>query len=319
MAKEFSHTVPETEHGIRLDACIARTGGFGIRKAKRLIADGNVLVDGKIRPPHCKLEAGSCVTVRETEPVTVLPVPRLAAANKDYLAFIKPPGIHTAHIAGGNAPSLERSIASRWETIRSTTMVPENVRIPNFLAPLLPPLTEDGGTGCLWPPDPPELLSRLDAATSGLVAAAATPEAAARFKALEVAGSVTKCYLAVVHGAPAGRLVIRNRLDTDNRKKTRVLPESSPDGTRHTELHPLGAATAFSIPEADETMCLAAVFIKRGARHQIRAHLAHAGFPLIGDPLYGPADSPFSLRLHHACLAMPGFSAFCLPPWLNIP
>ncbi|MBU1247724.1 MAG: RluA family pseudouridine synthase, partial [Proteobacteria bacterium] len=46
--------------------------------------------------------------------------------------------------------------------------------------------------------------------------------------------------------------------------------------------------------------------IARGARHQIRAHLAAAGHPIVGDALYGTAGE--RLCLYHTALDFPGFS-----------
>ena len=51
------------------------------------------------------------------------------------------------------------------------------------------------------------------------------------------------------------------------------------------------------------------VEIETGRRHQIRAHLAAAGFPILGDPLYGPAPRPVGgvgrLMLHAWKLELP--------------
>ena len=46
---------------------------------------------------------------------------------------------------------------------------------------------------------------------------------------------------------------------------------------------------------------LVAVVIRKGFRHQVRAHLSHLGFPILGDPLYGvpaPPDTPQRMYLH---------------------
>ena len=317
MGKEIFHTVSDSEHGLRLDALIARIGEYSFRAAKRTIAEGNVLVNGRTRAPHYKVAAGACVMVRQTAPDQRFPPLELAAANSDYVAFIKPAGLHTAHIVESTSPSLEKSISRQWADCRTAGRLLPDYAIPDFLLPLLPQcVTNTPFPLASLPEAPPRLLSRLDAATSGIVPAATSATAAERFKALETAGQIRKYYLTVVHGIPEKDFVIQNALNMDTRKKTRVLAKVSPDETRHTEVFPLKSPPYTSIPGIGEHVSFALVRIRRGARHQIRAHLAHAGFPLLGDTLYGPDPEDADLHLHHACLAMPDFFAFCLPAWL---
>ena len=63
-----------------------------------------------------------------------------------------------------------------------------------------------------------------------------------------------------------------------------------------------------------EAMTLLQITIQRGARHQIRAHLAAAGHPIVGDHLYGRHPGRV-MYLHHAAISLPGFEAQCPPPW----
>ena len=55
----------------------------------------------------------------------------------------------------------------------------------------------------------------------------------------------------------------------------------------------------------------------RGARHQIRAHLGFAGFPLVNDAVYGDKDATpgQGFMLHHYRLRMPEFTVTALPDW----
>ena len=318
MSDEPVHIVPIAAHGSRLDAFAAGIMGCGVRAAKRLAQAGRILADGKPRPPHYKLEAGTAVTVSSPAPERSSPEIRLAAAGADYAAFIKPAGLHTAAITGKASPSLERAIREQWAAFRQSPVfatVPEiseslgkNLGGPFSSAPPSPgPFTQE----------PPVLLSRLDEATSGLVAAAFTPEAAEAFRAMETAGRAGKYYMAVVHGTVEHPFCMENALDTDNRKTTRVLPEPNADSTRHTAVTPI-PPEGLDIPALEPGKTLVAAHIRRGARHQIRAHLAHAGFPILGDTLYGPDKEPFPLHLHHARLVFPGFDAACFPNWLRI-
>ncbi len=161
------------------------------------------------------------------------------------------------------------------------------------------------------------LLTRLDFPTSGLVLAANSAEAETRFRAMEDEGRVRKTYLCLAEGEIAGQLELRFALDTAKRTKTRVL-QSEGGPLRRTLVRPL-------LFEADRGATLAAATIRKGARHQIRAHLAAVGRPLVGDPLYGPETGAetsaettaeaSAMYLHHAHIAFDGFSACAAPPW----
>lgn len=77
-----------------------------------------------------------------------------------------------------------------------------------------------------------------------------------------------------------------------------------------------------NIPQEKRGFSLLEVVIYLGARHQIRAHLSFAGYPIVGDPVYGPTQFASAhnldsqrLYLHHFGLAMPGFVALCQAPW----
>lgn len=309
----------EADNGLRLDAFIASRLACGLREAKRRAETGRVLVNGRIRPPHFKLRPGTTVLISADEAGPCSPWEheiRIVTAREHFTVFYKPAGLHTAHIAAGREPSLEHAVATGWPTLRQAWLS----KAPHPPAPIPPAfLAALGGDGGATPPEvrmipenPPLLVTRLDAGTSGLVTAAFTKEGERRFRDMEAAGAVDKYYLAATEGLPDGPLLLRNALDTDSRVKTRVLPTENSDATRFTEVTPLGPASV-PLPWLPGHIGLVAARIQRGARHQIRAHLAHAGFPLYGDALYGAGDGRFFL--HHARIRMPGLAAWVPPPW----
>ena len=158
----------------------------------------------------------------------------------------------------------------------------------------------------IFPGRPSFLLSRLDSLTTGLLPAAFSPEAAAAYRDMEEAGEVDKTYLAVGHGEPAATYFrCDGELDAADRKKTRVLERATIDSLRMTEVEAL---------ETQGGVTLFRCTIKKGARHQIRAHLAWAGHPLVGDPLYGSGEGE-RLFLHCAGIDCPAFAAACGAPW----
>lgn len=326
------HTVSAAESGLRLDAYL---GGImpelSVRGRKRLLEQGLVLVNGKARPPLYRLREGNTVSVMEAPPLLsgeaedLEKAIRLVALTDSFAVFYKPAGLHTAAISGKAQQSLESALPRLWPCLYQSGLdhapaiwYPQNVS--PLMAEALRLLPHPTSAQPPWPgtlPPLPVLLSRLDRDTSGLVAAALDKEAHTRFRDMEADGRVVKYYLALVHGDVTKPLACMAELDTADRRKTRVCqdPESlNPDKTRHTLMTPVGDAAPLC-PQLQGPVTLVIARITRGARHQIRAHLAALGHPIVGDALYGDADSAGPLYLHHACLVLPEFTAFCPPPW----
>lgn len=160
----------------------------------------------------------------------------------------------------------------------------------------------------LFPERAPRLLNRLDFLTSGLVLVGLNAHAAKVFAALKPA-TVVKEYLAVVQGELTEELQLKRALDADDRKRTRVLGRLDPEPRSWTLVWPESALAG--------GRTLVRVRIQSGARHQIRAHLAAADLPIVGDPLYGEAEAGERLFLHHRYMEFQGFSARCEPGWLG--
>jgi 23S rRNA pseudouridine1911/1915/1917 synthase len=169
----------------------------------------------------------------------------------------------------------------------------------------------EGALAVLRPGRQVILVNRLDRDTSGVVLGAVDEACARRFRELEDLGQVDKRYLALVLGAFPGPLVLKWALDTADRAKVRVLPTQTPTELRWTRVRPL----AYMNAGGDRTLVEAR--IAKGARHQIRAHLARAGFPIAGDALYGEGQGA-GLKLHHWCVRFPGFQAAVAPAWEEV-
>lgn len=288
--REF--TVDADMDGQRLDRALEPLlPGSGLRLRRRLIEAGRVLVEGRPAPAGLKLRSGQRITLLPDAPEQAEPgegagafVARdvaIVERTQDYAALDKPAGLHSAALAGGGGHSLE-------------ALLPE----------LFPGLT-------------PRLLNRLDFLTSGIVLVSLNARAAKVFAALKPK-DVVKEYLAVVEGVLDEPLQLKRKLDTDDRRRTRVLGKMENEARGWTlvwpEAHLAGGRT------------LLRVRIQAGARHQIRAHLAAANLPIVGDPLYGELaeggqgageEASARLYLHHRKLEFPGFRAFCQPPWLK--
>jgi len=131
----------------------------------------------------------------------------------------------------------------------------------------------------------PGLVHRLDTGTSGVLLAARTPAAFAELRAAFRAHDVVKRYVALVAGVPARGRVVDTPLahDAADRRRMRAARPGErawPARSVLVEVEPHGAAA------------LVVVEIRTGVTHQVRAHLALAGHPVLNDALYGgPAAS----------------------------
>ena len=301
---------------------------MGLRGRKRCIENGLVLVNGRACTAAQRLRKGDVVSLQaaEQEPAAAAPMakaveqsaacapgmdcsqcePRLLAIQGALCFFYKPAGLHTAALVGGTAPSLEGML-------------------PQLL------VGNDGSAAGSCP----QLLQRLDHGTSGIVCGAFGNEAAEDFRRLEVAGHCEKRYVALLAGRLEEDFTVRRALRTDKRNKSRVL-ECDTGRSRWTEFLPLyyfdGPELNLPAFDADSQfhrvgLTLAGCRIRRGARHQIRAHAASFGHPLWNDPLYGfdstdddsGAESASVFFLHHGCLTLPGATCIVPPPWTFLP
>lgn len=143
-----------------------------------------------------------------------------------------------------------------------------------------------------------QLCHRLDRETSGCVVVARDRDAASHLKrAFETKARITKQYLAVVHGAPPwdDELVLDVPLRLagpgDATKLTHVRMLPGPGG--------LDSITRVRVERRGADYSLVRCILVTGRQHQIRAHLAHAGYPIVGDKLYAHGDDAFIAYCDH--------------------
>ncbi len=127
----------------------------------------------------------------------------------------------------------------------------------------------------------PALCNRIDRNTGGIVIAAKTAEALRILNEKIRGHEIQKRYLCVVHGTPnpaKGR--IENYLRRDEKRKQVMLFSQPVPGakTAQTLYRTLTSANGLSLVECT---------LLTGRTHQIRAHMAHIGTPLLGDGKYG--------------------------------
>lgn len=128
------------------------------------------------------------------------------------------------------------------------------------------------------------LAHRLDAETSGVLLLGRNRDAARRIQLSFERGKVKKAYLAVVFGCPPeDEFVIDLPLGPVSRDKFVFRQGPEAQTSRH-------ALTKITVQERFGPSTLILAEPVTGRRHQIRAHLAQAGFPIVGDKLYVLGD-----------------------------
>lgn len=135
------------------------------------------------------------------------------------------------------------------------------------------------------------VITRLDRDTSGLVLVAKNPETARELSFAIQNGEIGKEYLAIVTGWPDEDAWT---VDAPILRKGEVEP--GPIWLKRA-VHPDGkpCRTRFAVESrferAEGRFALVRCFPETGRMHQIRVHLAHSGFPIVGDRIYGPDEN----------------------------
>jgi 23S rRNA pseudouridine1911/1915/1917 synthase len=260
--------IQEQEIGSRLDRVLCNRLTLSRSQVKRLFEAGEVRRNGRRAGKGELVARGDRVELgAELRESTAQPDPSVRLEiqyQDDHLVIVdKPPGMPSHPLRPG-----ELGCAA------------------NGLLALFP---EMAGTG--YDDRQPGLVNRLDNDTSGLLLAARSPEIFAALRAALEGSSIEKYYLALVT-RPVRPQVIELSLAPSPRHRSRV------------EVNALGrpAKSVVSACRGHGELFLVEVRASRAYRHQVRAHLAAIGAPILGDALYGGAFGPRHY-LHAARLA----------------
>jgi len=243
------------EAGMRLDRLLAaRLPELSRARLQQLIAEGAVRVGGAAAKASLRPRAGAEIEVRvpEPRPAELLPedlrLPVLYQ-DDDLVVIDKPAGLAVHPGAGIASGTVVHGLLHQ---VRGLAGIGGELR--------------------------PGIVHRLDKETSGCLAVAKTEAALRGLQAEFKSRRVEKRYLAIVHGSPAdsGEFdTLHGRHPADRKRFSSKVREGRRAVTRW---RVLGRGSGASLVQVE---------LLTGRTHQIRAHFADAGFPLLADALYG--------------------------------
>ena len=244
--------------GMRLDHFVGRCVGLSTAAARKLIDEGLIRIVGQATGAKgTRLTKGSVVEVapRPFSAPGVLPDATWAVVvvyeDDDLVAIDKPAGVPSHPLRPGERGTAANAIVARFPSCAGASPDPR-----------------EGGLG-----------HRLDTATSGVLIAARSPGVWTALRGALGADDCEKRYLCEVWGAPPDV----GRIDVDIGRRGRRGRTVSIGGGRR----PRSAETEWKVVARATRTALLEARLHSGKPHQVRAHLASAGFPIVGDDRYG--------------------------------
>ncbi|MEC1902375.1 RluA family pseudouridine synthase [Bacillus atrophaeus] len=253
---QFEITALPEQKSERIDKFLASAEKDWSRtQVQQWVKDGHIEVNGSPVKANYKMQPGDQVkvTVPEPEALDVLAEPMdldIYYEDQDVLVVNKPRGMVVHPAPGHVTGTLVNGLMAHCKDL-------------------------SGINGVMRP----GIVHRIDKDTSGLLMVAKNDMAHESLVNQLVHKTVTRKYIAVVHGiishddgtidAPIGR-------DKKDRQSMTVVREGK------------DAVTHFHVLERFQDFTLVECQLETGRTHQIRVHMKYIGFPLAGDPKYGP-------------------------------
>jgi 23S rRNA pseudouridine1911/1915/1917 synthase len=269
--RTVTETIPDVLAGERADRVVAMLTGLSRREVAAMVDAGAVRVDGKrLTTRSRRLVAGEVVEVDvpADEGGGVVADPdvevQVVYADGDVIVVDKPAGLVVHPGAGNERGTMVHGLLARY-----------------------PELAEVGDV------DRPGVVHRLDKGTSGLLVVARSQDAYDGLVAQLAGRSLERRYTALVWGtvdADAG--LVDAPLARGERDPTRIAVTAAGKEarTRYEVVRRLTSPAAEPEPAPEPApLTLLDCRLETGRTHQIRAHLAAIGHPVVGDDRYGGA------------------------------
>lgn len=275
----FTFTITADLSGLRLDKFLTTQFPLYSRSfIQTMICQGLVTLNGKIvAKPSITLKAhdllGLCTPQTTAQPLhaetlSAAQAPVIIYEHEHFLILNKPAGL-VMHKP--NATATEPSVAD-W---------------------LLQQYRDIKNVGAI---DRPGIIHRLDKNTSGVLIVARTNYGHSTLSNAFMNRTVSKTYHALVHGHPDAQGTIDYPIGRALNFRARMTA-FAPTSSMLTQVKTRSAITQYKVLEYFDDCALVEAKPITGRTHQIRAHFAAIGHPLLGDALY---DGPTQLIKRHA-------------------
>ena len=268
MESKLIINVSDEETGERIDSFLSGKTEFTRTRIQQLIKERNIMVNGKATKSSYKIEKDDEIVIEVPEAETTEIKPeniKIDIVYEDsYIAVInKQAGlvVHPAH--GHCSGTLVNAILYH---IKDLSGINGEIR--------------------------PGIVHRLDKDTSGLIVIAKNDKVHAALTEMFQKKKIKKTYLAILKGKlnkSEGKVVTQIGRDKNDRKKMTVIDDITKGKT---------AITNYRVISQNSLFTLVKVNIETGRTHQIRVHMRHLGYPILGDSVYGRKDNEKRQMLH---------------------